>query len=171
MLMDVRSWREHRCTERFLHELENPKGPNPLGDQDIFMRVFPEEIALLPPKWNVISHFFLFSYDGIARVVGGKRLVLFTKEEYEEMKRDPRIFHFLGHTLGRPWYTSSRHPMRKRYQEAAREANLGDVAEQVRPMFRCYVVQYYLHKLLPQPIFDVVCNWLYRLNIRLGYHV
>ena len=171
MLMDLKMWRERLCTERFLYELAHPQGPNPLGDQDIFVRIFPGEIALMAPKWNFISHFFLFSYNGLARIVGGRKLLLFTKEAFEEAQKDPRVYHFLGHTLGRPWYTSSLHPMRKRYQEAAREAGLPEIAEQERPMFREYIVQYYLHKFLPQAVFDWICHWLYRINIRRNYHV
>ena len=171
MVIDLRRWRERRCTERFLEEASNPHGPNPLGDQDIFARIFPGEIALLPPKWNFISHFFLFSYKGLARVVGGKSLLLFSEREYDEAHKNPRIFHFLGHTLGRPWYTSSRHPMRNAYRAAARDADLADVAEQSRPMLKDYVLQYYLHKFLPQTLFEIVCNWLYRINIRRNYGV
>lgn len=171
MVLDLKKWRASRCTERFLSELASPKGPNILGDQDIFVRVFPTETALLPPKWNFISHFFLFSYNGLAKVVGGKRLLCFTREQYDEAQRDPRIFHFLGNTLGRPWYTSSRHPMKAAYQQAAREAELPDYVEQEKPMSLDYSLQYWLHRLLPQSLFDSVCSWLYRLNIWRMYHV
>ena len=171
MLIDLETWRSHRCTDRFLEELNNPSGPNPLGDQDIFCRAFLGEIALLPPKWNFISHFFLFSYEGLARVVGGRNCLVFTKEQYEEASQDPRVYHFLGHTLGRPWYTSSRHPMREAYRRAAADANLPEFAEQTRPMVRDYVLQHYLHKFLPQFAFDIICSWLYRINIWRNYHV
>ena len=171
MVIDLGEWRKRRCTERFLDELANPKGPNILGDQDIFVRVFPNETTLMPPKWNFISHFFLFSYSGVARVVGGKRLVRFTEEQYREAQRDPRIFHFLGNTLGRPWYTSSRHPMREAYRKAAKEAGLEETAEQTKPMTADYKLQYWLHRILPQPLFDVACNCLYRLNIWRMYRV
>lgn len=171
MVIDLGEWRKRRCTERFLDELANPKGPNILGDQDIFVRVFPNETTLMPPKWNFISHYFLFSYNGIARVVGGKRLVRFTEEQYCEAQRDPRIFHFLGNTLGRPWYTSSRHPMREAYRKAAKEAGLEETAEQTKPMTADYKLQYWLHRILPQPLFDVACNCLYRLNIWRMYRV
>lgn len=171
MVIDLGEWRRRRCTERFLDELANPKGPNILGDQDIFVRVFPNETTLIPPKWNFISHFFLFSYNGVARVVGGKRLVRFTEEQYREAQRDPRIFHFLGNTLGRPWYTSSRHPMREAYRKAAKEAGLEETAEQTKPMTADYKLQYWLHRILPQPLFDVACNCLYRLNIWRMYRV
>ena len=171
MVIDLNLWTERNYTKRFLDELEHPRGPNHLGDQDIFVRTFPGEIALLPPKWNFISHFFLFSYKGLCRVVGGKDLLLFSEESFEEAKRDPRVFHFLGHTLGRPWYTSSRHPMREAYRAAAKEAGLAEFAEQTRPMTPDYILQYYLHKFLPQTMFDVVCNWLYRINIWRNYRV
>lgn len=171
MLMDLDAWRKNNCTRRFLDELAHPGGPNHLGDQDTFARLFPGETALLPPKWNFLSHFFLFSYDGVARVVGGKRLAVFTREQYDEARRDPRIFHFLGNTLGRPWYTGSKHPMREAYRAAAAEAGLAEFAEQTRPMTFDYKLQYWLHRLLPQTAFDIVCNWLYRLNIRRLYRV
>lgn len=171
MLIDLDVWRSHNCTERFLNELQHPAGPNPLGDQDIFCRVFNDEIALLPPKWNFISHFFLFSYNGLARVVGGEDRLLFSRNQYSEAHKDPRIYHFLGNTLGRPWYTSSRHPMREAYRAAAKSADLAEYAEQTKPMLRDYVLQYNLHKYLPQTVFEIVCNWLYRINIWRNYHV
>lgn len=171
MVIDVPKWREKRCTERFLDELEHPKGPVSLGDQDIYPRAFPEEIALLHPKWNVISHFFLFSYEGIKRVVGGEGNILYSKEDFEEAQRDPRIFHFLGNTLGRPWYTSSRHPMRELYRATAKDAGLPEFVEQVRPMGKEYLLQYRLHQLLPQRMFDAACAALYRINILKTYKV
>ena len=95
----------------------------------------------------------------------GKNLVRFSEDQYSEAQRDPRIFHFLGNTLGRPWYTSSRHPMREAYRKAAMEAGLAETAEQTKPMTADYKLQYWLHRILPQPLFDVACNCLYRLNI------
>lgn len=169
MMIDLETWREHRCTERFLEELAHPHGPNPLGDQDIFVRLFPDETKVLHPKWNFMSQFFLFSYRGWVRVSRGS--VHISENDYANAKCDPRVFHFSGGTLGRPWYTSSRHPIRGKYRLAAKEAELPDIAEQVQPMLMCYKVQYLLHLLLTQAAFDTVCNWLYRLNIRLGYGV
>ena len=171
MLLDPKAWRERRLTERFLEELEHPHGPVVLGDQDVYTRAFPEEIALLQPKWNFISHYFLFSYSGVCRVVGGRKNVLFSQEDYIEAQRDARIYHFLGHTLGRPWYTSSKHPMRDAYRQAANEAGFPEFAEQTRPIGLDYKVQYWLHRLLPQTIFDFVCHVLYRINILKNYHV
>ena len=171
MLIDLAAWRSHRCTERVLAELAHPSGPNPLGDQDIIVRVFPQETRPIEPKWNFLSQFFLLSYKGLRRIVGEGEILLFSPEAYGEARQRPVICHFSGHTLGRPWFTSSRHPMRKLYQSVAQSADLASAAEQVRPMPIAYRVQYLLYRLLPQLLFDRACWLLYRLHIRLTYKV
>ena len=103
--------------------------------------------------------------------MGGRSNVLFSESDYIEARSDPRVYHFLGHTLGRPWYTSSKHPMREVYRKAAEEAGFPEFAEQIRPMGIDYKVQYWLHRILPQPLFDITCHLLYRLNVRRNYGV
>ena len=171
MLIDLAAWRAHRCTERVLAELAHPSGPNPLGDQDIIVRVFPQETRPIDPKWNFLSQFFLLSYKGLRRIVGEGENLLFSPKAYREARQHPVIYHFSGHTLGRPWFTSSRHPMRKLYQSVAQSADLASAAEQVRPMPMAYRVQYLFYRLLPQILFDHICRWMYRLHIRMTYKV
>lgn len=171
MLVDVDVWRRNRCAERLLEELAHPRGPNPLADQDAIVRCFPDETVALAPRWNFLSQFFLLSFQGWRGVIGRNINVPCSAAEYNAARTSAAIYHFSGHTLGRPWYTSSRHPMRTAYRQAASNAGMAEFAEQTRPMLRDYVVQYMLYKALPQPVFDVVCRWLYRINIRHGYGV
>ena len=171
MLIDLKAWRSYRCTERILTELEQPRGPNPLGDQDIIVRVFPQETRPIDPKWNFLSQFFMLSYKGLRRIVGEDEGLLFSADAYGEARQHPMIYHFSGQTLGRPWFTSSRHPMRKLYQSVARSADLAGAAELVRPMPFAYRVQCLLFRILPQGLFDRACYLLYRLHIRLTYKV
>ena len=170
MLIDLCQWRKRRCLERFLDEVKKPHGPNPLGDQDIIVRLFSKDTVPLLPKWNCLSQFLLLSYGGLKRVVAPQTLP-FGESEYDESRCDCRICHFSGHTLGRPWYRESRHPMRERYRAAAKEAGFPDIAEQSRPLPPSYALQYQLHRILPQRLFDIVCFCLYRVHILLNYHV
>ena len=147
-LIDLESWRASTCTERLLEELQHPRGRNPLGDQDIIVRVLNDEITTLPIRWNFLSQYFLLKKKG-----------------------KPAIYHFSGHTLGRPWFTSSMHPLRKVYQAAAAEAGLPEVAKQMREMGFEYKLQYWLYRLLPNFLFKPICNLMYRTHIRLTYGV
>lgn len=146
LLMDLAAWRAARCSERLAEELLLPHGLNPLGDQDIIVRVLNDEIAPLDIRWNFLSQYFLQRRTDCAA-----------------------IYHFSGNTLGRPWFTSSKHPLRETYRQAAAEAGLPEVAKQRRPLPFEYKVQYWLYRLLPKALFAPVCNLMYRTHIRLTY--
>lgn len=148
LLMDLAAWRTARCSERLTEELLHPHGINPLGDQDIIVRTLNSEIEPLAPRWNFLSQYFLL-----------------------RRKDRPAIYHFSGNTLGRPWFTSSRHPLRETYRQAAAEAGLPEVTEQHRPLSLEYKIQYWLYRLLPPALFKPICNLMYRAHIRLTYGI
>ena len=147
-LIDLDEWRKRQCTERLMEELKSPHGRNPLGDQDIIVRVLNDEITELDRRWNFLSQYILYG-----------------------RKEKPAIYHFSGNTLGRPWFTSSRHPMRATYQKAAAEAGLPESAEQVKPLPLEYKIQYWLYKILPGFLFHPVCNLMLRTHIKLTYGI
>ena len=169
MLIDLARWRARQCTQRILADIAHPSGPNPLGDQDVIVRCLSDEAFMLPPKWNFLSQLFLVSHSGWRRIIGCEPPC--SEVDFFDARKNAVVYHFSGHTLGRPWYTGSRHPMREAYRKAAADAGLPEFAEQTKPMARDYILQYYLHKLLPQFAFDLVCSWLYRVNIWRNYHV
>lgn len=147
-LIDLDAWRERDCAKRLMAELESPHGRNPLGDQDIIVRVLNDEITELDRRWNFLSQYILF-----------------------RRKEKPAIYHFSGNTLGRPWYTSSKHPLRPLYRQIAAESGLAEIAEQTKPLPFEYKLQYWLFKSLPNYIFKQICNLMYRAHIRLTYGI
>lgn len=147
-LIDLDEWRKRRCTERLMDEIRSPHGRNPLGDQDVIVRVLNGEIAGLDRRWNFLSQYILL-----------------------RRKEVPVIYHFSGNTLGRPWFTSSRHPMRKAYRLAAIEAGLPEMADQEKPLPFEYRLQYWLYKILPKFLFLPVFRLMSRLHIRMTYGV
>lgn len=158
LLMNLETWRTARCSERLTEELLHPHGKNPLGDQDIIVRVLNNEITPLAPRWNFLSQYFLLPYWGNGRLA-----------RWRAPTPPPAIYHFSGNTLGRPWFTSSKHPLRETYRQAAAEAALPEVAERKRSLPLEYRVQYWLYRLLPQVLFKPICNLMYRAHIRLTY--
>ena len=168
MLADLSAWRASGASDALKDEFAHPRGPNPLGDQDMIVRAWKDYVTPLPPKWNFLSQYFLFDYQGVRRI-NGPSSPWASEDEWNEAQRSPVICHFSGHTLGRPWFTSSKHPMRSRYIDAAREAELDSIAHQSRPMSIPYAVQYWLWKLLPQVLFQPVARLMLRLHILLTY--
>lgn len=170
MLIDLARFRSSRVKLRFLWFLSMSRGVGVFPDQDIFNRFFFDGIAILPPQFNFISHWFLFDYSGIKQVV--KSPVGFTESEFLSACRKPLIFHFLGNTLGRPWFSLSRHPLASLYRFNARLAGVPPSAVNCKGGFSpVYRFQYFLWRCLPQPLFNVICGWLYRVHILLRYGV
>jgi lipopolysaccharide biosynthesis glycosyltransferase len=147
-LIDLDKWRARKCAKRIMDELESPHGRNPLGDQDVIVRVLNDEIVPLDRRWNFLSQHILYG-----------------------RKEKPAIYHFSGNTLGRPWFTSSRHPMRETYRHIALEIGLGATAEQIKPLPIEYKIQYILYKILPQILFRPIYNLMLRTHIRLTYGI
>lgn len=147
-LIDIDEWRKRLCTERLMDEIKAPHGRNPLGDQDIIVRVLNDEITELDRRWNFLSQYILY-----------------------RCKEMPVIYHFSGNTMGRPWFTSSLHPLREAYRIAASEAGLPETAYQKKPLPFEYKLQYWLYKILPKFLFIPVCNLMTRTHIRMCYGV
>ena len=147
-LIDLDAWRQRNCANRLMAELRMPHGRNPLGDQDIIVRVLCDEITELDRRWNYLSQYIMLARP-----------------------EKPAIYHFSGNTLGRPWFTSSRHPMREAYCKAAAEAGCPETARQMRSLPLAYKIQYWLYKLLPTVLFRPTCSLLQRLHIKLTYGI
>lgn len=171
MLMDLARWRACGCTEHLLNELSASTRPNPLGDQDVIGRCLSDLTEPLPPKWNFLSQYFLVSYKGLCRIVGGADRIAFTEADYVEARRHAVVYHFSGNTIGRPWFAYSRHPLRPKFLAVVHEAGLDEVANRSGVLPIAYRLQNLLSRILPQNLFDWCCFFLYRLHVYRTYHV
>lgn len=174
MVVDIDSWEECNCTERFLDHLSNLNGrPTILPDQDIIATSsLAEEATILPPQYNFLTHFQIFHRAKDARfVMDTPASCWYTDEEFAAAQQKPTIHHFLGHTLGRPWYKESKNPLRKLYCETAAAAGVPEVAQQSRPLDFGYRVQWLCWKLLPRPLFIRACRAMYRHFFKSRYGV
>ena len=147
-LFDLANWRRNDCTARFLREIAAPSAPNPLGDQDVIVRIFNGEITPLSPEWNFLSQYTLLS-----------------------RKEEPSILHFSGNTLGRPWFRGSRHPRRAEYRAFAEELGLLGKVMTSKKVPLAYRIEAALYALLPGFAFRPAFRALHRLHIRLAYGV
>lgn len=172
MLLDVPKWRFGRCTERIMSAIPGASPRSMFPDQDLIVRVLHDEAAVLPPQYNFLTHFQLFrTQEDVLRVTGVPPKIWYSPDAYAKARQCPVIHHFLGHTLGRPWYRESRNPLRPLYREYARLAGVPEVAEQSRPLDFCYRVQHWCWRLLPNWAFVQACRAMYRYFFRSHYGV
>lgn len=172
LVMDLANWQARHCTERIFTFMREQRHDLMFGDQDYFSLVLANDAAILPPQYNFLTHFQMFRRAKDARfVMGTPASCWYTDEEFATAQQKPAIHHFLGHTLGRPWFKESKNPLRKLYCETATAAGVPEVAEQSRPLDFGYRVQWLCWKLLPRPLFIRACRAMYAYFFRTKYGV
>ena len=173
LLIDIQTWIAQECTARFFDCLKcRAHLPSILPDQDILAHSLARDAAILPPQYNFLTHFQMFrTRNDVLRATGIPASAWYTEEQYAAAREKPVIHHFLGHTLGRPWYRESLNPLRPLYRKIAAEAGLPEVAEQSHPVDFCYRVQHLAWKTLPAALFPWVCRAMYAYYFRTRYKV
>lgn len=172
-LVDIKKWIERECSERFFSCLAKNKNKTLiLPDQDIVAHCLADDATILPPQYNFLTHFQMFkTRNDVLRATGIPASAWYTEEQYAAARKNPVIHHFLGHTLGRPWYKESLNPLRPLYRRIAAEAGSPEVAEQSRPVDFGYRMQYLAWKTLPHTLFSYACRAMYAYFFRTRYGV
>lgn len=123
LLVDMQEWIKRDCFERIMHHLSHIRNDYPLVDQDLLNVVLGKECCPFPMRYNYLSQYYLYDYDGNLRVYdqqeNANNGAYWTREQWlsaNNALREAVIFHFSGGTMIRPWYTNSRHPMRESYR-------------------------------------------------------
>ena len=173
LLVDIKKWNKMHCSARFFDCLKSRAGlPSILPDQDIIAHSIARDAAILPPQYNFLTHFQMFkTQSDVLRATGIPASAWYTEEQYAAARKNPVIHHFLGHTLGRPWYKESLNPLRPLYRQIAAEAGFPEVAEQSRPVDFGYRMQYLAWKTLPHTLFSYASRAMYAYFFRTRYGV
>lgn len=172
-LVDIKKWIERECSERFFSCLAKNKNKTLiLPDQDIVAHCLADDAIILPPQYNFLTHFQMFkTRNDVLRATGIPASAWYTEEQYAAARKNPVIHHFLGHTLGRPWYKESLNPLRPLYRQIAAEAGFPEVAEQSRPTELEHKILFLAWKTLPHMLFSYACRAMYSYFFRTRYGV
>ena len=172
LVMDLQEWRNRQCSERIFDYMKNVRHDFMFGDQDYFALVLADDATILPPQYNFLTHFQMFkTRNDVLRATGIPASAWYTEEQYAAARKNPVIHHFLGHTLGRPWYKESLNPLRSLYHKIATEAGLPEVAEQSRPIELEHKILFFAWKSLPHALFSYACRAMYAYFFRTRYGV
>ena len=172
LVLDLAEWKRHLCTERILDYMKKVRHDLMFGDQDYFALVLADDAAILPPEYNFLTHFQMFKTRKAALcATGTPECAWYNETQYAAAQKRPIVHHFLGHTLGRPWYRESLNPLREIYRHFAAEAGVPEVAEQSRPVEFHYRLQHLLWRYLPQPLFALAVRAMYTYYFRSHYGV
>lgn len=118
IVINVPVWKKHKCTEAFNELIHNRIKSYPFADQDIINTLFFNEIEEINiPGYNAQSQMFLYDYKRCLKIYDLNEENYLKEEDYQETIENPKIVHFCGQSLTRPWYLNSNHPYAKKWKE------------------------------------------------------
>lgn len=111
LLINLKKWREDNVKQRFIDYIYEKKGFFVFNEQSILNHIFAGKIYILPPEYNTVTIVFALEYDEM-HVLRMPRDYSYTKEQYLNARKNPKIVHYTGLFLipNRPWETGSTHP-------------------------------------------------------------
>lgn len=119
LLLNLEAWRKEKVTEQCMTYIEKQNGYVPHIDQQLINVVLQGKKTILPNRWNVLTPHFLFSYGRIQKEFHLPQY--YSKEEFQNAKKQPAFIHFTPSIVGRPWMTNCKHPRVADYEDHRRQ--------------------------------------------------
>ena len=170
-LIDLKKWRELDCTKMIFDHMKNVRSHYPLGDQDIITCALGDHVSKLDMKYCFLSQCFLFDYKGALSVYKLKKEYYYSKDQYENAKKKPIIYHLCGQTFGRIWFKNSKHPLKAKWDTYYFASEWRNVPQDNSRMTLPYRLQYFLYKIMPIRLSSLINMLMQRVFIYLSYKV
>lgn len=111
LLISLENWRKYNLEKRFMDFFFSKKGVVYHADQGIINWVCKGRIEILPPKYNVVTSYFDYSYKSQFKITSP----FYRKKEVTEALEYPVFIHFTESYSNRPWVKGCKHPFRSEY--------------------------------------------------------
>lgn len=170
MVFDIDKWKERRCMERIIDHISHVRSEYPLADQDFFNVVLHGDIYRLDMKYNYLSQYFLYPFNGLRKVYDLDDNYFYTKDEYVDPSQAV-VLHFCGQTFIRPWYCNSKHPAKKIYDHYYNLSPWKSEAQKQCKWPLQYKIQYLLWRYSPTSLAVLCGKMMQRAFIKLNYKV
>lgn len=104
LLMDLKKFRADGWQQKFRDGIIRYDGLLEFPDNDLICMLMQDDLAILPPQYNMISPVRFFDYDQVRRF--RRPSGYYTRAEYDSAKRKPTVSHFTTYfgARGRPWH-------------------------------------------------------------------
>ncbi|MDR2831012.1 MAG: glycosyltransferase family 8 protein [Methanobrevibacter sp.] len=109
LLVNFQKWLKEDITGQSIDFINSTRSKELLYDQHIINYILKNNIKILEPKFNVLTHMFTLNYErfmSVFRIRDG----VFTKKEYLEAQSNPSVIHYIGSPWRRPWELDCKHP-------------------------------------------------------------
>ncbi|GMO69961.1 MAG: glycosyltransferase family 8 protein [Treponemataceae bacterium] len=159
-IVDVARWKNEDVHNSLLSQLSQlPTAPF-CNDEGLvnFNEKLRGRIMPIHPKFNIRRIYSLFSSATISKYFR-RYTGMYSPEELEEIRKDPRVYHCMGVLLERPWHKNSIHPDVKMFDDYIAMSPWKGTQKKKAPKNFVFAVGKILYYILPRPLFGCIYAW------------
>ncbi len=157
ILFDVNEWKNQKCSERIIEHTKTLRAHYPAPDQDLINIVIREEIAELPPEYNMEPAYYMFSTDTYYKVFKNK--AFYKPEILEAAKGNEKIYHFFRIMGEFPWHSGNMHPFNDLFDKYLAISPWKDYQKQPSGISAVFKIEKLMYKYMPRYLFAIAFHF------------
>lgn len=115
LLLDLKKWRENKISDRISEMIDKKEWV--FADQDILNKALENKIGILSPEYNEYMFSLVLPYEEAMKISYRRIDSYYSREDYENAKKNPVIIHFSGNLFNRPWHKKSKQTMHELFDK------------------------------------------------------
>lgn len=151
ILFDMNKWRENHLTQKIVDHVKNVRNNYPSPDQDLLNVVCRDTIATISPKYNFQPVHVAFDSKVYYKIYA--KSFYYSKEEIDEAKENPIIYHFLRFIGEFPWNKNNVHPDAKLFDKYLAISCWKEYEKQEAKLSAFIKIERIMYKCVPQALF------------------
>lgn len=168
-LVNLNEWRMQKIDSLLAKRIREETRSFKVADQSVINKYLNDYIVRVPLKFNYYSVVHSVTYGTIEKVFNRKKI--FSKQEFENARKDIRIIHYFGHPFERPWFRFNAAYKKNKYSTIRNETpwngqNLKKWNSSKNVIIRVYDVCCYLLLLLGLRDFCLKFRYYYGQKIK-----
>ena len=164
MFVDVKKWKNSKCTEKVINYIENMKYRPLMCDQDILSISLQDEIQPISPKYDYFAGYDYYGVHNSFKMYSLDKKPFYSEKEVEKASKEVVFYHCLEGVFGRPWQEDNYSPVKDEYQKYQKQSAWPDYQTKKNDSL-LFKIERKLEK-LPSPIYTRIHNLAQKIYLR-----
>lgn len=164
ILFDLEQWKKEKLSERIIEHVKTVRNNYPAPDQDLLNVVCKGQIGTLHPRYNFQPVHVAFSIKSYCNTYSS--VSYYTKEDLDDAKQNPCIYHFFRFLGEFPWDLGNSHPDQVFFDEYLMKSPWKDYQKKRAELGIVFKLEKVLYKVLPRPIFLKIFKLAHRSFVK-----
>lgn len=115
--VDVKKWKDNKCTERMIDYLKENRSWLKMADQDLQSIVLQDDTEVIDPKFNYYCGYDYYGIEKSFKLYSLDKKPFYSKDELYKAKDNVVFYHCVKGVFGRPWEKDNYSPAKDKFEK------------------------------------------------------